>query len=941
MSKKERFFLYFSGAKKINMKKIYSILTIIVLLSTFKGFSQQSYFKAPAGTATTTVRVPNGTSAHGYVRGCFVIPASELCGISTVTALNSVGFCLVNGCGSAAVTGSIQIYLQNTNDVTYSKGTLWSSAVSPMTSVYNSTMTIPLTAGTTTINLPLPTGFTYTGGGLYVAYDWASTGPFETGPTIANSQAAINITFGGASQSSNSTPPATMVNTNTRPNFNLGYINTFTNEISIETIISHGKIPMIPTSPYTFSVVAKNQGSVAATNVTLNLAMSGVNAFATSTTVASIPANGTVIAMFPGFTPTMQGTSAITISALPDDNNCNNTAVVNQSVTCEVLSLGQPSNAVNVYSLGVGYNAGGSSIVMRFKTSALTSSVYAVDCGIGSDPSNVGKPVFAILLNNFGGLLAASNTLILTAAHLNKFITFYFPNSISLSNATFYHVGLSQPTGPHFPYAVMPSTYIPNNFFFQSGQLGGFVASFAQNFGIFSFEPIFENGITLSVNSATICSGNSVTLTANSSLNNYSWTPTASTASQIVVTPSVTTLYEVYTSTAATCFAKKGANVTVNITPTITVPNGGICPTPGSFTFQPTGAATYTYLPAGPINSPTATTQYTVVGSSTAGCISNVATPSIIVTNTVVLSVVSPSAICIGKSGTLTASGASSYSWTTSPGSTLNPIIVSPTIPNSYGLYGTVGSCTAFTTVFLNVNPNPTVTIAPSRIVYCVDNGPTTMTASGAATYSWNTGSTTNTAAATPTSVITYSVLGTDVNGCIDVEYFTLGPASSPTVTASTSNGTICINGTATITAVGALSSYSWTGNTSTTSIAIVSPTATTVYTVTGFNPNTCYGTYTITQFVDPCVGVKEIGANSIKVVIYPNPNTGAFNISVGTVSEHMSIELYNVMGDLMHLQQISNSNTAIDMSRLANGVYLAKIKEGSQVIETMRVIKQ
>ncbi|MBK7311825.1 MAG: T9SS type A sorting domain-containing protein [Sphingobacteriaceae bacterium] len=923
------------------MKKIYSILTIIVLLSAFNGYSQQSYFKAPAGTATTTVRVPNGTSAHGYVRGCFVIPASELCGITTVTALNSVGFCLVNGCGSAAVTGSIQIYLENTSDVNYTKGTIWSSAIAPMTSVYNSTMTIPLTAGANTINLVLPTAFTYTGGGLYVAYDWYSTGPFETGPTIANSQAATNITFGGASQSSNSAPPVTIVNTNTRPNFNLGYINTFTNEISIQTIISHGKIPIVPSAPYTFSVVAKNQASVAATNVTLNLAMSGVNAFATSTTVASIPANGTVIAMFPGFTPTIQGTSAITISALPDDNNCNNTAVVNQSVTCEVLSLGQPSSAVNVYSLGVGYNAGGSSIVMRFKPSAPTATVYAVDCGIGSDPSNVGKPVFAILLNSSGGLLAASNTLILTSAHLNKFITFYFPTPISLTNVTYYHVGMSQPTGPHFPYAVMPVNYIPNNFFYQSNQLGGFVASFAQSFGMFAFEPIFDNGISLTVNSGSLCSGNSMTLTANSSLNNYSWTPTASTASQIVVTPSISTLYEVYTSTAATCFAKKGAVVTVYATPTITVPNGGICPTPGSYTFTPSGAATYTYLPVGPVDSPTITTQYTVVGSSTAGCISNVATPSIIVTNSVVLSVVSPSAVCIGKSGTLTASGASSYSWTTSPGSTLNPIVVTPAVPNTYGLYGTVGTCTAFTTVFVNVNPNPTVTIAPSRIVYCVDNGPTTMTASGAATYSWNTGSTTNTAAATPTSVITYSVLGTDVNGCIDVEYFTLGPAASPTITASTSDGTICINGTATITASGALSSYSWTGNTSTTSIAIVSPTVTTTYTVTGFNPNTCYGTYTITQFVDPCVGVKEIGVNSIKAVIYPNPNTGAFNISISAVSDDMSIELYNVLGALMHSQPISNTTTAVDMSKLSNGVYLAKIKEGSQVIETMRVIKQ
>jgi hypothetical protein len=939
------FFLYFSEAKKIYMKKIYLILTIIGLLSAFKGVSQQTYFKAPTGTGTTTVRAPNGTAAHAYVRGCFVVPASELCGMSTVQMINALGFNLVNGCGSTAVTGTIQIYLENTSDASYQKGNTWAAIVAPMTSVYNNSMTIPLTAGTATVNLMFPSAFTYTGGGLYVAYDWYSPGAYETGPTIGNYQCATNLTFGGASQISNAAPPASVVNTNTRPNFNFGYINTFTNEISVQQIISHGKIPMLPSSPYSFSVIAKNQSSLTVTNVTLNLAMSGANAFNTSTTIASLPANQTVSIGFPGFTPTAQGVSNITVSALSDDNNCNNTATTQQSVTCEVLALGQPSSATNQYSLGVGYSGPGSSILMRF-TPAQNSTIYAVDCGIGSDPSNLGKPVFGLLANSGGAFLAATNTLIITSAHLGKFVTFYFTSPISLTGGVNYHVGLSQLAGPCFPYAVMPVNYIPPNYFYQSGQLAGFLISFTQQFGMFSFEPIFQNGITLSVNSATICSGQSVTLTANSSMNNYSWTPTASTASQIVVSPNVSTMYEVYTNSPTTCYAKKGAMVTVNITPTISVANGGICPTPGSHTFNPTGAASYTWLPVGPVDSPTATTQYTVVGSSTAGCISNVLTPSIIVTNTVNLSIASPSAICIGKSATLTASGASSYSWTTSPSSSLNPIVVAPTIPNTYGLYGTVGTCTAFTTVFVNVNPNPTVTINPSNIVYCTSNGPTTMTANGAQTYSWNTGSTSNTAIATPTSVITYSVLGTDINGCQDVEYFTIGPASSPTLTAAASDPTICINSNAsTITVTGNATSYTWKPSTALTSTnsatTVANPTTTITYTVTGYFPNNCYETYTLTQFVDPCVGLKEINGNSVKAIIYPNPNSGSFNITIGTISDDMSIELYNIVGSMVLSQEIYQTTSLVNMNGLANGVYLVKVKQGNQVMEAVRVIKQ
>lgn len=924
------------------MKKIYSILTIIVLLTTFKGISQQSYFKAPAGSATTTARVPNGSSGHAYFRGCFVIPASELCGISTVTALNTFGFCLVNGCSTTPVTGTIQIYLQNTNDISYQKGNTWATAIAPMTSVYNGNMTLPLTAGASTINLTLSSPFTYTGGGLYVAYDWVCNGPYETSATVANSQAATNIPIGGASQASNVAPPSAIGNTNTRPNFNFGYINTFTNEIALLEPVSHAKIPMIPYAPYSFSVIAKNQSSVAVTNPTFDLVMTGANAYNTSTTVPSIPANGTMMIGFSGFTPTAQGISNVTMSCLPDDNNCNNMVTTTQSVTCEVLGLASPSSAVNNYSVGVGFPTGGGSIVMRIRP-AVNSTLNAVECGIGNDPSNVGKPVFVLLLNSGGGLIAMSNTITLTAAHLNKFISFYFATPQPLLANTVYHTGMSQPLGGYFPFACLPKPTLPPNFYFQSGVTGGFLFTFTQNFGMFGFEPVFKNGIDLTVNSATICSGQSATLTANSSVGNYSWTPTASTASQIVVTPSVTTLYEVYTASPTTCWAKKGAIVTVNITPTITCLDGGICPTPGSYTFNPQGAATYTWAPAGPIDNPTVTTQYTVVGSSTAGCISNVLTPSIIVTNSVVINTVaSPSYICIGKNSTITASGASTYTWTTLPPSTLNPIVVSPAVPNTYAVTGVVGTCSATTNVFLNVFPNPTVTINASNFVYCQGNPPTVLTATGAGTYSWSTGATTQTAAVTPTSVLTYSVLGTDVNGCTDIEFHTIGPASSPTITASSSDPTLCINNTATITATGlGLVSYSWSPNTATTSAIMVSPTVNTTYTVTGYNATNCFGTYTLTQFVDPCAGIKEINANSVKAVIYPNPNNGIFNIMVSTISENMSIELYNILGEFVSSQAIKDTLTPIDMGQMANGVYLVKIKEGSKVLETTRVVKQ
>ncbi|MBL7916782.1 MAG: hypothetical protein JNM96_00195, partial [Bacteroidia bacterium] len=236
------------------MKKIYLFLSIIVLLSA-KLTAQQAYFKAPAGTATTNVRAPNGSIGHTTMRGAFVVTASELANIATVPQINGFGFNLIGGTASTPVTGTIQVYLQNTNDVTYTKGGTWSTIITGMTSVYNDTMTIP--SGSTiaqAVNVLFPTAFTYTGGGLYVAYDWISNGPFEASATVANYQSETNIATGGASSASSSTNAPTILGlTNFRPNFNFGYINTFTNEASVQLVKNHGKIPLTMYAPYSFT----------------------------------------------------------------------------------------------------------------------------------------------------------------------------------------------------------------------------------------------------------------------------------------------------------------------------------------------------------------------------------------------------------------------------------------------------------------------------------------------------------------------------------------------------------------------------------------------------------------------------------------------------------------------------------------------------------------
>ena len=122
----------------------------------------------------------------------------------------------------------------------------------------------------------------------------------------------------------------------------------------------------------------------------------------------------------------------------------------------------------------------------------------------------------------------------------------------------------------------------------------------------------------------------------------------------------------------------------------------------------------------------------------------------------------SPSAtICIGKSATLTASGGTSYVWSTS--ATTTSIVVSPAISTTYSVDVNAGTCTA--TITVNVNPAPVIN-AGGDITIC--NGSSAiLNASGGVSYVWSPGGqTTTSVVVSPTVTSSYAVTGTDTNSC-------------------------------------------------------------------------------------------------------------------------------------------------------------------------------
>jgi len=422
------------------------------------------------------------------------------------------------------------------------------------------------------------------------------------------------------------------------------------------------------------------------------------------------------------------------------------------------------------------------------------------------------------------------------------------------------------------------------------------------NNGIVTVKPL----PTVTVNSPTICSGQTATLTANGATT-YTWN-TGSTTNPLTVSPTTNTNFTV-TGITNGCTNTAVSNVSVTSLPTVTVNSPVIC-AGQTATLTASGATSYVWNTGSTINlltvSPSINTNFTVIGT-TNGC-TNTAVSNVSVTSLPTVTVNSP-VICAGQTATLTASGATSYVWNT--GSTTNPLTVSPTSNTNFTVIGITNGCTNTAISNVVVNSNPTVTVNPPII--CSGQS-ATLTASGASSYVWDTGASTNTIVVSPTSTTNYTVLGAST-GCTSTVVASLTVNPLPTVTVNSLS--ICIGQTATITANGA-NTYVWNTG-STTNPLIVSPTTNTNFTVTG-TTNGCTNTAVAIISVTPlpsvsvnsstiCAGLTAtLTANGASTYTWSN---GANN---GSLSDNpLTTTNYTVTGEQLGCINTATANIVIN----------------------------
>jgi hypothetical protein len=523
------------------MKKI--TLAVLTAFSFFDVALGQANFTIQApqyNNAISQFRAPNGTAAHTVQRTVFYIHHNELLPMN-IGSINSFSFQYIGGTGSLPVAGNFTVWLENTNDQSYQKGSSFSAAVAPMQVVYNSVYTVPSSTGPSTVGVTLSSPFTYTGGGLYIAYDWSSSGPFSVAE--ATYRCNNNEPWCATSEATVAPAPDALTLSLFRPALLWKAVNTATNEVEVLEILADGKVAKLHNTPQTIYANVLNSASVAATNVSVALTTPAPNVFTQVQVIPTIASGGIGTATFTGFNPQTNGLVTMSVAALVNDQNLsNNLRTWTQSVTCNEMGGNPP-----VPTFKSSYGAGSSPFIFAFgRTIPTTSSLTAIRWAVGSTTLNAGKAVSGVLLDGAGAIIAYStNTITISSSQLGTFVNLNFAKE-DLTAGTPYMFGVLQQAGGYYPMAIFEYTAsIPPYDYYTVPATGGAPSLIQNADGFLGIEPVLvfpaTEMLATTTRSAVCVKFEKVTLNAVGSPTSYVWSSNAGavTSSSVTLTPTV------------------------------------------------------------------------------------------------------------------------------------------------------------------------------------------------------------------------------------------------------------------------------------------------------------------------------------------------------------------------------------------------------------------
>lgn len=576
--------------------------------------------------------------------------------------------------------------------------------------------------------------------------------------------------------------------------------------------------------------VANGSGTTTATKTITITAGPTLTASPTSTTICSgnavtVNVNGaTTYTWLPsgsGTSSSLSPTSTTVYTITGSNGSCNGAAAlvtinvtttptVAVSASSTTICTGQSTTLTASGATTYAWFPGGVSTA-TMNVNPTSTTVYTVT---GTNGTCTGRNTIAITL---------STAPTVTASVTNTTICSGTPVTVNVGGATSY---TWLPSGSGTSSILNPSATTVYSITGSNGSCTSAVRTVTINVGT----PLT---LGVSASSTALCAGQSAILTATGAAT-YAWFPGSVSTATMNVNPTSTTVYTV-TGTNGSCNASQTITITVNSIPTVTasVTNTTICSgTP--VTVNVGGATSYTWLPSGSgtssILNPSATTVYSITGAN-GSCTAAVRTVTITVTTTPTVGLSASSSICSGQSATLTASGATSYTWLPSGSGATK--IVSPSTTTAYTVTGSNGICVSAPQVTtVSVTATPVLTLSPSSATVC-NGSSVALTASGAISYTWSPSGSGSINNVSPSSTTVYTLSGS-FGGCVATPVTTtVYVATAPIVGINASSASLCIGQSATLTASGA-SAYLWQPGAQTASAVVVSPAGTTTYSVTG-----------------------------------------------------------------------------------------------------------
>lgn len=332
-------------------------------------------------------------------------------------------------------------------------------------------------------------------------------------------------------------------------------------------------------------------------------------------------------------------------------------------------------------------------------------------------------------------------------------------------------------------------------------------------------------------NNQEICIGEEVTLSGSGAVT-YTWNNGVDDG--VPFAPTTTMIYTVTGVDANGCENTDEVEVVVNPLPNVNAgPDQVIC-IGEEVTLSGSGAVNYSWdnnVVNGVAFAPTTTATYTVTGVDANGC-ENTDNVEVVVNELPVVNAGEDQEICIGEQVTLTAIGATTYSWNNS---VQNGVSFSPTSTTTYTVVGSnANGCESTDEVMVIVNPLPIIDAGPNQSLCEGEN--VVLEAQGGVSYSWTNGVDNGVPFSQPVGSVTYTVTGTDANGCSNFDQVNVIIHPNPTVFAG-NDLTICAGETVLLTATGA-NTYVWDNNV--VNGQSFTPSVTTTYTVVGSTNQGC-----------------------------------------------------------------------------------------------------